>query len=187
MKVQKTAVVLLLILMGVFLLINTPFIWKWMYPIQFKHEIKQAAERFQVDPILIVAIIRTESGFQSDRVSHKGAVGLMQLMPDTAEWVIEQAGFQEVSREHLDVPQVNIDIGTWYLRFLLNMFRGDQVLAIAAYNAGPGTVNQWLREQKWDGTLDSSDDIPYGETRHYVQRVMYYKERYQRIYADDFG
>ncbi|UFJ41539.1 lytic transglycosylase domain-containing protein [Brevibacillus humidisoli] len=187
MKRKKTAVALLLILMCVFLLINTPLIWKWMYPIQYKDEIKQAAERFQVDPMLITAVIRTESGFQTDRVSHKGAIGLMQIMPDTADWIIEQAGFNPMSREYLDEPRVNIDMGTWYLRFLLTMFQEDQVVAIAAYNAGPGKVNKWLKERTWDGTLDSAENIPYGETRHYVQRVLYYKDRYQQIYTDDFG
>ncbi|MBO8163715.1 MAG: lytic transglycosylase domain-containing protein [Brevibacillus sp.] len=187
MKRQKMAIALLVVLMGVFLLINTPLIWKWMYPIKYKDEIKQAAERFQVDPILITAIIRTESAFHTDRVSPKGATGLMQLMPETADWVIEQAGFQPMAREYLDEPRVNIDIGAWYLRYLLNMFQENDVLAVAAYNAGPGKVSKWLEQRVWDGSPDTIKNIPYGETRHYVQRVLYYKDRYQRIYADEFG
>lgn len=182
----RMAIILLVILSAVLWLINTSFVWKWMYPIKYMEEIKQSSQRFQMDPMLILAIIRTESSFDTKQISHKGAVGLMQLMPDTAKWVIEQAGFDPMSIEYLDDPKVNIDIGTWYIKFLLNQFNGDLVRAIAAYNAGPGKVNQWLSNQQWDGTLEKVNEIPYKETRHYVQRVLYYQNRYEQIYADDF-
>lgn len=182
----RMAIILLVILSAVLWLINTSFVWKWMYPIKYMEEIKQSSQRFQMDPMLILAIIRTESSFDTKQISHKGAVGLMQLMPDTAKWVIEQAGFDPMAIEYLDDPKVNIDIGTWYIKFLLNQFNGDLVRAIAAYNAGPGKVNQWLSNQQWDGTLEKVSEIPYKETRHYVQRVLYYQNRYEQIYADDF-
>ncbi|MFM1654240.1 lytic transglycosylase domain-containing protein [Brevibacillus sp. B_LB10_24] len=186
MRRKRRAAVLLLLLLGVFLLINTPFIWKWMYPVKYQPEIKLAAERFNVDPMLILAVIRTESAFEPKRVSKKGAVGLMQLMPDTANWIIKQAKFQGLAMEYLDDPKVNIDIGTWYLSYLLKQFDGDKVLALAAYNAGPGSVNKWLTQEIWDGSRERVEDIPYGETRHYVQRVLYYQEKYQKIYHNDF-
>lgn len=186
MKWKPTGI-LLTILMGVFLLINSPFVWKLMYPIKFEAEIQEAAKRFSVDPLLVLAIIRTESNFDHSQSSRKGAIGLMQVMPQTASWVISQAGFDSSSEEYLDEPKVNIDIGTWYLAHLLKQYNGNVVLSLAAYNAGPGNVNTWVKDQRWDGTKESIDDIPYGETRHYVQRVLYYHERYNKVYGTDFA
>ncbi len=186
MKKWKPAAILLAILLGVFLLINSPVIWKWMYPVKFEAEIQQASKRYQVDPFLILAIIRTESNFDANQISKKGAVGLMQVMPQTADWVIRQAAFDPMAIEYLNQPKVNIDVGAWYLSFLLKQYRGDMVMAIAAYNAGPGNVNTWVKHQRWEGTRETIEDIPYGETRHYVQRVLYYQKRYQEIYQNDF-
>ncbi len=182
MKRSRRALLLLAVLMSVFLLINTPIVWKWMYPIKYQEEIIAASQRYQVDPYLVLAIIRSESAFINDRVSKKGAVGLMQIMPETADWIVSQAGFQPSTPDYLDDPNTNIHIGTWYLSFLLQKFNGSYVQAIAAYNAGPGKVNTWLQRDQWDGTRERIEDIPFGETRHYVQRVLYYHGRYQKIY-----
>ncbi len=187
MKKKRVAAVLVVFLFAVFYLIGTPLIWKWMYPIKYQEEIIEASRRYHVDPALILAIIRTESAFDHEQVSKKGAIGLMQLMPDTAQWVIRQAGFEPMAQEYLDNPKVNIDVGTWYVSFLLKKYNGNQVLAIAAYNAGPGKVNSWLEGEKWNGSRDHIEDIPYGETRHYVQRVLYYQERYRQIYQDELS
>ncbi|MGD8188448.1 lytic transglycosylase domain-containing protein [Brevibacillus ginsengisoli] len=186
MKKRKTAAILLLILMGVFLLMSTPYIWKWVYPIKYEAEVQTAAKRFQVDPFLLLAIIRTESNFNSNLTSKKGAIGLMQVMPKTADWVISQASFDPMAKEYLDTPKVNIDIGTWYVSYLMKRYDGDLVLTIAAYNAGPGSVNTWIKNQRWDGRKETLEDIPFGETRHYVQRVLYYHKRYQEIYQSEF-
>ncbi|MFY0542948.1 lytic transglycosylase domain-containing protein [Brevibacillus sp. H7] len=179
---RKRAVFLLAVLMTLFMLINTPIVWKWMYPIKYQEEIMEASRRFQVDPYLVLAIIRSESAFRSDRVSKKGAVGLMQIMPDTAAWIVSQADFQPSTANYLVDPKMNIRIGTWYLSFLLTKFNGNYVKAIAAYNAGPGKVNTWLIQDQWNGTRERIEDIPIGETRHYLQRVLYYHDRYKKIY-----
>jgi soluble lytic murein transglycosylase len=182
MNRNRRMFILLAILLGVFVLINTPFVWKWMYPIKYKEEVMQASARYQVDPHLILAIIRTESDFETDKISKKGAIGLMQVMPDTADWVISRGPFKTVTKEQLLIPKVNIEIGTWYLAFLLDTFQGDYVKAIAAYNAGPGNVSGWIDRKLWNGSMETIQDIPIGETRHYVQRVLYFQERYRKIY-----
>lgn len=182
MKRRRKMIILLGILLGVFFLINTPLVWKWMYPIKYEEEVIQASNRFQVSPYLVLAIIRAESDFSTDKISRKGAVGLMQVMPDTANWVVNQGGFQPITEAQLFHAKTNIDIGVWYLSFLLNMFGGDQIKAIAAYNAGPGKVNDWIERNMWDGSIGSVQDIPYTETRDYVQRVVYFQERYQKVY-----
>lgn len=184
MQRRKAIWVLLAVLMAVFMVINSPMVWKWMYPIKYHQEILQAAERYTVDPRLIVAIIRTESNFQEDRVSRKGALGLMQLMPDTAGWVIKQGGFKELTVGDVEKPEANIRVGAWYLSYLLTKFEGDLAPAIAAYNAGPSKVNNWMSQNMWNGSPDSLENIPYGETRHYVQRVLYYQQRYNQVYNE---
>lgn len=182
MRRKRQASVLLIILLAVFTLINTPLVWKWMYPIKYQEEIIKAAKHYQVNPHLILAIIRSESAFKTDTISKKGALGLMQVMPDTANWVIDQAGFRTTTQTSLLDPNLNIKIGTWYLSFLLERYNGNTVQAIAAYNAGPGKVSAWLAREQWNGTAEQIEDIPIGETRHYVQRVLYYQERYEKIY-----
>ncbi|WNC16257.1 lytic transglycosylase domain-containing protein [Brevibacillus brevis] len=185
MKLGRRAALILLILASVFLLLNTSLVWKWMYPIKYQKEILSASQTYQVDPYLILAVIRSESGFETDRVSKKGAVGLMQIMPDTAAWIVKQAGFQPTSDQYLYDPVMNIRIGTWYLNFLMDRYKGDLVKVIAAYNAGPGKVSGWLEGEQWSGRLEHIEDIPFGETRQYVQRVLYYHDRYKNIYSTD--
>lgn len=181
---SKRAFLFLFVLLAVFFLINTPMVWKWMYPIKYEKEILEASSRYQVDPYLILAVIRSESGFQPERVSKKGAIGLMQVMPETAEWIVEQANLQPSGENYLYDPVMNIHIGTWYLSFLEKRYEGDPVKMIAAYNAGPGKVSNWLAKEQWNGKRETIEDIPFGETRLYVQRVLYYHDRYQNIYSN---
>lgn len=183
---RKKAGIILFILLGLFFLLNTTLVWKWMYPIKYENEIQTYAKQYNVSPYLVLAIIRTESAFDAERTSKKGALGLMQVMPETAHWAVEQVGMSKIKRDDLKNPFINIEIGTWYLAYLLKTFNGDEIQAIAAYNAGQGKVNTWIMQKRWNGTRDSIQDIPYGETRHYVQRVLYYKERYEKIYGSTF-
>ncbi|WP_425313093.1 lytic transglycosylase domain-containing protein [Paenibacillus mangrovi] len=179
--------VLLLLFIGFVVVLF--FSTNWMalfYPIYYKDNIREQSERYDVDPFLITSIIRVESNFKLGKESKKGAIGLMQLMPDTAQWAMEQANLPEVTMDHIKhQPEASIEIGTWYLNYLDNQFKGNRIAVIAAYNAGPGKVDGWLKKGVWDGTLESVKDIPFGETRHYVQRVVYYYNQYTRIY-DEF-
>ena len=178
----RRGVLILFVLTCLFLLLQSSIVWKWMYPIKYRSEILAASRQYQVSPHLILAVIRSESGFEPDRVSHKGAIGLMQVMPDTADWIVSQAGFQVTDERYLYDPVMNIWIGTWYLRYLLTRFEGNTVKVIAAYNAGPGAVSSWIAENKWSGQRETVEDIPFPETRKYVQRVLYYQDRYQNVY-----
>lgn len=186
MNDKRLRFVWIILLFVVFIGLNTSTVWKWMYPVYYKQEIKRAAEKYQVDPYLILAIIQIESKFQSQRVSHKGAIGMMQIMPDTAKWILEQSG-ASVSLDQLAHPTMNIEIGSWYLSFLEKKYRGNMIAVIAAYNAGPGSVDNWLKNDVWNGTYDDLTSIPFGETRHYIERVLYFYGRYQAIYHDEFS
>jgi soluble lytic murein transglycosylase len=191
-KKRTYAIILICFLLVLFY--TSDWLGRWMYPIRYEETIHHAAELENVDPYLISAIIRVESNYEPDKVSKKGALGLMQIMPGTAEWVANSAGYESSIVHLLHEPELNIDIGTKYVRILLNQFadvlgqrelRDDQIAIIAAaYNAGPGKVSTWLQNGDWTGAYADSSLIPYGETRHFVQRVQYYYKKYEQYYSE---
>ncbi|MGG4194576.1 lytic transglycosylase domain-containing protein [Paenibacillus jamilae] len=187
MKMLRKKRVLLLLFVGMLFLLFVQSQWlgRWMYPIAYEDEIRKYAAQYDVDPLLVAAIIRVETNFQAGRESRKGAIGVMQLMPETATWAMEQLKMN--NRWSLDelknTADPNILIGTWYLKSLHKQFNENWIAAIAAYNAGPGNVNKWIRNKVWDGSYDTAkQQIPYGETKLYVQRVIHYYDKYKNIY-----
>ncbi|MCZ8511919.1 lytic transglycosylase domain-containing protein [Paenibacillus filicis] len=183
---KKRVFALLLIGFVIFLFLSSSAVGRFMYPIRYDKEIRQMADKYQLDPFLIAAIIRVESNYKLQTVSKKGAYGLMQLMPDTSDWIIDKARFSDKYRDQLHDPSVSIELGAWYLDWMQKQFNGNMIAVIAGYNAGHGKVSRWLQEREWDGTLKGADTIPYGETRHYVQRVMYYHDKYVKFYKQEW-
>jgi soluble lytic murein transglycosylase len=153
-----------------------------------KHEdiIRQQSQKKNLDPALVAAVIYQESKF-ADRTSVAGARGLMQITPDTARFIAKQSGGIRFTLEDLGTPQINIAYGTWYLRWLLDRYKGRQALAIAAYNAGFGHVDDWVRRAGGPDAFDPKADIPYPETRNYVQRVLERRKDYARHYSRELG
>jgi soluble lytic murein transglycosylase len=147
-----------------------------------KHEdiIRQQAERFNLDPALVAAIINEESGF-SDQTSHAGARGLMQITPETADTIETLSGGETFVYDDLANPDLNIRYGTFYLRHLLDRFEGNEIAALAAYNAGPENV------ASWGGAALQLDDIAFPETRAYVEQVLEKREQYRDNYAHELG
>jgi soluble lytic murein transglycosylase len=181
-KRKRWLLLLLLLLVGA-LFIRSNWIGRLIYPVSYTLEIKQNAQRYGQDPLLIAAIIRVESNYKEDATSPKGAVGIMQLMPDTAAWILRQDQFGDMTVQDAGSHAAEgIRLGTWYVSELQKQFKGNLVTVLAAYNAGPYRVKQWLSSKTWDGNQTTLHDIPYGETRHYVQRVMYYYKKYQSLY-----
>lgn len=157
---------------------------KRFYPVSYVDEICTAADRYGLDRSLVAAVVRTESSFRADAVSAVGAVGLMQLMPSTAEWIAFRRG-EEFREESLRDPETNLDMGCWLLDYLLDRYDGNVRYALIAYNAGAGRLDEWLKTG-----LDENGElkeIPYPETRAYVARVTEYAEKYGEIYAEEFG
>jgi len=146
-----------------------------MYPLKYKDHISEASELYNVDKVLIASIINAESSFRPNAVSNKGAVGLMQVMPATGEWVAKKMKI-EFDDSTLYDPRTNILIGTYYLNYLLSKFNDTQT-ALIAYNAGEGKVATWLTES--EATVLTS--CPYPVTNRYVKKVMqgqdFYKAR----------
>jgi soluble lytic murein transglycosylase len=187
MKFRKKQWLCIICLFGLFILLNSTFFWKLAYPIQYEDEVSEASQYFGVDPYLVLAVVMIESNFNHESSSKKGATGLMQLMPETAEWANKESGLNNDPSSYIEDPRANILLGTWYLSYLYHKYDGNTIKVIAAYNAGQGHVDRWLDEGKWDGSEYRTDQIPFGETRHYVSRVMYYYYQYQDIYKDDFS
>lgn len=155
-----------------------------MYPIKYTDEIISAADRYGLDRFLVAAVVNTESSFRPDAVSQDGAVGLMQLLPSTAEWIAFRRG-ETFSEEMLYDPETNLDYGCWFLNYLIDRYDGSVRHALIAYNAGFGRLDEWLKT----GAVENGElkEIPYAETRNYVDRVFKYQKIYGEVYAEELG
>jgi soluble lytic murein transglycosylase len=151
-------------------------------PLRHDDIIRQQADDKDLDPSLIAAVIYAESRFR-DATSHAGARGLMQLTPNTAQEIAERSGATNFRQEDLATPQVNISYGSWYLQWLLRRYGENEMLTIAAYNAGTGNVDRWIAR---DPGMEAGD-IPFPETRAYVDKVLDAREAYRREYASELG
>ena len=154
-------------------------------PLRHEDIIRQQAAQKHVDPSLIAAVIYTESHFR-DQTSHAGAKGLMQITPATARYIAHLSGGTAFELDDLATPQVNIAYGTYYLRYLLKRYDGNEFVALAAYNGGEGNVDRWLNDVGSERSLHL-DDIPFPETRTYVSRVEKAKRDYRKTYAGELG
>lgn len=142
------------------------------FPLAYANEVKRAARNNNLQPTFVFAIARQESAFAADAKSPVGALGLMQLMPATAQEVAKKQGYSHKTADLLD-PSYNLLLGTTFLTGLLDRFDGNRILAAAAYNAGPGRVRQWLGESQRQRPFDVwIETIPFNETRQYVQNVL---------------
>jgi soluble lytic murein transglycosylase len=157
------------------------------YPLEYEEAIKQHAERNDLDPALIAAVIHAESGFVPDSQSSKGAVGLMQILPATAQFVADQPGRPSPAPHRLEDPEVNIAYGSRYMRYLVDSL-GSVPRALAAYNGGESNVRRWLADSRARGKpLRLPEDIPFSETRAYVDRVEELTPIYRRAYSDELS
>jgi soluble lytic murein transglycosylase len=155
-------------------------------PLQHEDAIRAQARDKRLDPSLIAGVIYAESQFD-DVTSSAGALGLMQLLPSTADFIAQRSGGTAFTTGDLATPEINIAYGSWYLRYLLDRYDGDEVLALAAYNGGMGNVDRWIAEARARGERLAVSDIPFPETRAYVQRVLDARRQYRRTYARELG
>ena len=158
---------------------GTQHLIKWMYPIKYSDIVSEAAADFEVPEDIIYSVIRTESSFDPQAVSRAGAIGLMQLMPETYEWLLAVMG-EELSADAIYYPEVNIRCGVYYLAYLKREL-GEWETVFAAYNAGIGRVKNWLKDDRISegGILIN---IPIEETANYVVKVAKAREMYQNLY-----
>jgi soluble lytic murein transglycosylase len=156
-------------------------------PLRHDDIIRQQAADKRLDPALIAGVIFVESRFR-DQTSRAGAKGLMQLMPATADYIARKSGGTQFVQRDLATPQINISYGSWYLRYLLDRYHENEVLALAAYNAGEGKVDEWWRGAAGRGERFSvASHIPFPETREYVSKVLSARRSYRREYARELA
>lgn len=160
----------------------TPVQKKYLYPYPFQEVIEAQSKKYKIDRDLVAGVILSESRFEPEAKSHRGAMGLMQLMPETAQWISIQMEDEAFSTADLYVPEKNIMYGTWYLAYLKRHFHGNEVLTLAAYNAGLGNVEEWMMEHGWDMDFTDISQIPFPETRHYVHSVLENRKKYKTLY-----
>ncbi len=156
-----------------------PTYWQALYPLAYWPEVPSAAATYGLNPLLVTALIRQESRFEAEIVSSAGAVGLMQVLPETGDWI---AGKLRRPPFQLHRPQENLQAGTWFLQYTDGLYGHNALLAVASYNAGPGNVDQWLKRQQpqnWDQFVE---EIPFLETRDYVRQVFGNYWNYLRLY-----
>ena len=151
---------------------------KSLYPLQYEKEVEIGCQTQGLEKSFVFAVIKCESGFDPEAVSHVGARGLMQLMPETFEWLQSKTG-ETLTEDDLFDPEVNIRYGCYLLRILLSEFSGEQDVAVAAYHAGIGNVSKWLQDERYSSNGKHLQRIPFDSTAAYVKRV----KKVQRIYA----
>ena len=160
---------------------------KLIYPLEYEQELLSAAEEFEIDPCLLAALVYCESSFRADAVSNVGAIGLMQIMPETGEWLsskIELDG--EYTVESLYEPEVNLRLGCWYLSFLHRRYDGRWQEALTAYIAGQGQVDKWLKDPALSADGKTLDVIPGQDVKEYAAKVLRTHEIYREAYPDVF-
>ena len=174
--------VLLAVFLAFFVLQREDVQKKYIYPYSYREYIDSCSREYDVDPYLVAAVIKTESKFKYNATSNYGAIGLMQLMPETAIWISGQLDDTGFYLDQLKEPQCNIRYGTWYLASLQEEFQGNEVLMLAAYNAGRGNVLSWMKQYGWDYSFNNPEEIPYRETQEYVKSVLGNRNKYQKLY-----
>jgi soluble lytic murein transglycosylase len=148
------------------------------YPLEYEHIVRGHARQYDLDAALLAAVIYRESKFDPNARSSSGALGLMQLLPETAEGIAQLTGGSRFEVDDLFDPEINVRYGSFYLRRLLRKY-DDERLALAAYNAGQANVDEWI--------ASGEEEIPFPETREFVDNVLEAREIYARAYAEELG
>ncbi len=172
-----TVIAVLALAFGVVHLTRPAWYERLWYPLKYEEIVRGHARNYRLDPALLAAVIYQESRFRAGARSDRGAVGLMQLLPETARGIALRTGGSRFVVDDLYDPELNVRYGAWYLRHLLDKY-GDERLALAAYNAGQRNVDRWLARGL---------GIQFDETRHFVDRVEELKKTYRRAYGSQLG
>jgi soluble lytic murein transglycosylase len=149
------------------------------YPNSYKLQVSEYSRKYDISPELVYGVIRAESKFDARAVSDKGAIGLMQIMESTGSWAAEKIGMGDVD---LFQPDVNIEIGCFYISYLLDKYDGNTRCAIAAYNAGQTNVDRWLKNKDYSKDGKNLLKIPFAETEKYVEKVQENIKKYSFLY-----
>lgn len=181
MNLKKIIIFLLLILVAFFGIQQG--MKKFLYPYDYKAYIEEYSSQYSLDPLLVLSVIKAESKFNENSTSNKGAKGLMQIMDSTGEWISSNVGISYFLPHMLYDPETNIKMGCWYLNNLIEQF-GNIKTALAAYNAGSGNVSKWLEDSEYSKDGETLYNIPFPETKKYVDRIEVNYKMYQYLYGE---
>ena len=184
MKLLRYVFCLLIILLAV--VVGSRYVVKEkFFPYKYQEYVDMYSKEYNLDPLFVLSVMKTESKFDDNAHSHKNAVGLMQITVETGEWAANEMGYTTFSKDDLYDEQYNIRMGCWYLRWLGDMFNNDRDLMVAAYNAGPTNVQNWLKDKNYSSNGKNIEYIPFGETKKYVDKVNTYYSVYEYLYSED--
>jgi soluble lytic murein transglycosylase len=176
----------LLVVVGVMISRVNHVVNELALPLSDASVIREQAVAKHLDPALIAAVIYAETKFEP-RTSSAGAEGLMQIEPETAEFLAKRSGGYRFTTSDLATPSVNVAYGSYYLRYLLDHYDANEMLAVAAYNAGLANVDRWVAKARAEGGQLTVDRIPFSETRAYVRRVLEAQKSYRATYGKQLG
>ena len=179
-KILKKVVLVSIMLLTVVLCVNYNRIERRFYPTEYSNYVEKYSEKYNVDKYLVYSIIKTESKFNPEAVSSKGAAGLMQITKGTANWASKELKLKDAD---IHDPETNIMMGTWYLHRLDKEFKGNLHLMISAYNGGSGNVRKWLKSTKYSNDGKSLTQIPFKETSQYTEKVLKNYRKYREVYV----
>jgi len=187
LKYRKYLVLFIICCMILVATLGFKWIGKTLYPLNYQEHIIKYSDKYDIDPFLVAAIIRVESKYYTYAMSSKGAMGLMQILPTTGKWAAEEIGITNFNNEMLYNPEINIEIGCWYISKLLKQFNNNIRLIVAAYNGGSGNVSKWLNDPEYSSDGKNLNNIPFKETDQYVEKVIKSYEIYKKLYdIEDF-
>jgi len=179
MKLRKY-IVFFVVVAGLFL-IGKWCVYNILFPYKYKEIVKKYSVTYDLDPLLVLSVIRAESNFKTDAHSFKDAHGLMQVTDSTAKWAAKEMNISYSDSSELLEPEYNIRMGSWYLRNLRDEFK-DMDLVIAAYNGGRGNVKKWLKDEKYSSDGKTLKYIPFKETDKYLKKVKVNYNIYKFLY-----
>lgn len=175
-----------IILVSVLVYVALSTYLKVVYPLAYVDLIHKYSKEYNIDPYLIAAIINVESRYDKNAISSKEARGLMQISPITGNWAAEELSIEGFDLEKLFEPEINIRIGSWYLKVLEEEFDGNLQLILAAYNGGSGNVSKWLENEEYSKNGIVLNKIPFKETEEYIEKVEKNINIYRVLYKNSF-
>lgn len=183
--VTLITLLVVMVLAGAGIYFGYSFFMEQAYPLRYEDIVTREAEKYDIDPALVYGVIRSESSFRPEVVSHAGAIGLMQLTPETFDWLQKKINDGEhMASERLKEPEVNIAYGVFFLSLLKERFQNEREM-LAAYNAGMGAVSRWLEDGEYSADGETLSAIPYPETEAYIERVLQSRDMYHKLYFEN--
>ncbi len=183
-KFKVIVVLFFLTLIVLFSVYAFRYVLNYLYPTSYSEYVIKYSNEYNIDKYLVYSMIKAESGFDPNAVSYRGAKGLMQIMDCTGDWAAEKIAIEDFVTDRLMEPDVNIQIGCWYIARLLKQYNNNTEVALAAYNAGSGNVSKWLQDDSKSRDGQTLDVIPFDETKNYVAKIKKYYSMYKKLYDE---